>query len=155
MPRCPGKFGNRDYTRAARRQLLTRESDDDKEDPRRGQRQAGSDIFVSIGRQLSPSSDSYCLLWDAARAKPGLKREGGCRRDGSSPQVDATRAPAIGSAGSEATGLAPPSMIAKGMGSVSARKHRDGFARVLRNKSPPPSIRAGLLSERCFGLWIS
>jgi hypothetical protein len=51
-----------------------------------------------------------CLLWDAAKAKPGLKREGGCRRDGSSPQVDATRAPTIGSTGSEATGLAPPSM---------------------------------------------
>jgi hypothetical protein len=66
-----------------------------------------------------------CLLWDAAKAKPGLKREGGCRRDGSSPQVDATRAPTIGSTGYEATGLAPPSMIAKGTGSVSVRKRRD------------------------------
>jgi hypothetical protein len=41
----------------------------------------------------------------------------------SSPQVDATRAPTLGSTGSEATGLAPPSMIAKGIGSVSVRKH--------------------------------
>jgi hypothetical protein len=57
-----------------------------------------------------------------------------------SPQVDATRAPPFGSTGSEATGLAPPSMIAKGIGSVSVRTCRDGFAYVLRNKPSPPSI---------------
>jgi hypothetical protein len=81
-----------------------------------------------------------CLLWDAAKAKPGLKREGGCRRDGSSPQVDATRAPTIGSTGYEATGLAPPSMIAKGTGSVSVRKS-GLLAYALRNKPSPPSMR--------------
>jgi hypothetical protein len=31
-------------------------------------------------------------------------------------------------------------MIAKGVGSVSVRQHRDGFAYVLRNKPSPPSI---------------
>jgi hypothetical protein len=37
----------------------------------------------------------------------------------------------IASAGSEATGLAPPSIDRKGIGSVSMRKHRDCFAYAL------------------------
>jgi hypothetical protein len=58
-----------------------------------------------------------------------------------SPQVDATRAPTIGSAGSEATGLAPPSMIAKGMGRPGAQAS-GRFVYVLRNKPSPPSMGA-------------
>jgi hypothetical protein len=40
---------------------------------------------------------------------------------------------AISSAGSDSDGLAPPSMIAEDMGSISMRKHWDCFAYVLRS----------------------
>jgi hypothetical protein len=40
---------------------------------------------------------------------------------------------AISSAGSDSDGLAPPSMIVEGVGSISMRKLRDCFAYVLRS----------------------
>src|ERR1700730_4569336 len=43
---------------------------------------------------------------------------------------------AIACAGSESDGLAPPSMIAEGMGSISMRKPRD--ARLCPPLEPPP-----------------
>lgn len=75
--------------------------------------------------------------------KPGLKREGGCRRDG----IAASRRDLYGTiarTGSESDGLAPPSKIAEGMGRVSTRKGRD-FSPM---SSAPTSTTEQRLAER-------
>jgi len=61
-----------------------------------------------------------CLPWDAAKASPALSvRVAAGEMDIAASRRDLRGA--IASAGSESDGLAPPSRIAEGMGSISMR----------------------------------
>lgn len=65
-----------------------------------------------------------CLPWDAVKANPALSvRVAAGEMDSAVSRRDLHTA--ISSAGSDSDGLAPPSMIVEGVGSISMRKLRD------------------------------
>jgi hypothetical protein len=65
-----------------------------------------------------------CLPWDAVKANPALSvRVAADEMDSAVSRRDLHTA--ISSAGSDSDGLAPPSMIVEGVGSISMRKLRD------------------------------